>query len=391
MDKNFSLLDLCIIFLRQKRRIFSHFLAVSVLAVAVSYLIPKKYKATTLFLPPYSEGSRFSGLSLSAGLNIGGESAFTSQQIESILDSRKILEETIDKFDLIRVYKTSKTPNKMERALKKLRGNIDLSVSSEMALTQKTVAHFSLSVVDKDKNRAADIANFLVDALNVAMNELTKNQYDYSMNFIKGRLDSVETQKAIVQKQLVQFQKTNKIYSPELKEQVLASVSTYAELKKQKIMAEIEKSLLLFDKEKNNPEVLYTDKKIQELSRKMKQIENAGKPDVIPGLDFSVNVAYTYLNMVQEMEVLVKLELLLRQQYEEARIKNARQAPEVRVIDKAVPPEWKNSPKKVFVVLSIVGVYMSVLLISILARHGVTHSSQETKEKLRAFKDALKL
>ena len=388
MDKSFSLLDIFIILLLKKKRILIHFLAATAASIALSYIIPKTYKATTLFLPPFSETPRLSSLSLGLGLNLGGEIAFTPQQIESMLASRKILEQTVHKFELMKIYKTSKQPNRMERALRKLKGNMDVGVVTESGLTQNTVVHFALSVTDKDRNRAADMANFLVKSLNAAMNELSWSQYAYSVGFIKGRLDSVVLQKSEVQRRLAQFQKTNKVYSPEMKEQVLASVATYAELKKQKIMGEIEKNLLMFDREKNNREVLFADKKIKQLDEKMSQIEKSRSPEVLPGLDYSVDIAYDYINMVQETEVLTRLELLLRQQYEETRIKSARQAPEVRVIDKAVPPEWKNFPKKSILVSVFVGIYMTILLISVLVGYGVSQASEGTRRKLAEFREA---
>jgi tyrosine-protein kinase Etk/Wzc len=391
MDKGFSLLNVAIVLLQRKRTILAHFLGITVAAVLISFVIPKNYKATTLFMPPYNDVPRLSTLSLSMGLNLGGESPFTPNQIESLLDSRKILETTIARFDLMRIYKTAKYPNRMEKALKKLRANIKLKVNTESGLTQNSVVDYSLSVVDKDRQRSADIANFLVSSLNTSMNELSKNIYGYSVEFIKGRLDSVENQKLLNQRKLADFQKANKVYSPEMKEQVLASVATYAELKKEKIMSEIERDLLLFDREKNNRDVLYADRKIHELEGKMKRIESDRDPAVLPGLDHSVDIAYDYLNLVQESEVLIKLELILRQQYEEARIKNARQVPGVRIIDAAVPPEWKNFPKKSIIVGAIVGVYMFFLIVSILLAYGADHAPEETRRRLSEFREALRL
>ena len=391
MDKSYSLLDLLIILLREKKRIFLHFIIVTILATVISFLIPKSYKSTVLFLPPYNGMSPMSTLSLGLSLNMGGESPFTPQQIESLLNSRKILTDAVDKFDLIRVYKTSKAPNKTEKAIKALKNNIDLTLITESGLTQNTVVHYALSVIDKDRYRSAQIANYLIADLNQTMDDLSKNQSSYTLSFIKNRLDSIEMQKVFIDKQLSEFQKKNKIYSPEMKEQILASVSTYADLKKEKVMAEIKRNLLLFDKEKNNHEVLLEQAEIDELNRKMEQIENNQKPDVMPGLEYSVDIAQDYLKLVQEAEVLIKLELLLRQQYEEARIKNARQAPIVRVVDNAIPPEWKNSPKKALIVIMIVGVYMLILILSILLRFGFNLSSDETRNKLKDFKEALRL
>ena len=94
MEKSFSLLDFCMIFLKRKMRILTHFVAISAVAVGVSYLIPKNYKAVALFLPPHNEDIGFAGLALGNLININRGSAFTPQQIESILYSRRVLEDT---------------------------------------------------------------------------------------------------------------------------------------------------------------------------------------------------------------------------------------------------------------------------------------------------------
>jgi tyrosine-protein kinase Etk/Wzc len=390
MDKSFSLLSLSVIFLRRKRVILRHFVAVTLIAVAVSLIIPKTYKATTLFLPPQNESNGLQGLSLSMTLNIGRESAFTPQQIETLLESRRILDATIARFDLTHVYKTAKLPNKNEQAIKKLRKKAKLTLATESGLGQRMVVHYSLSVVDKDPRRAADIANFMVDELGRAMDGLSRSQFRYSEQFIRNRLDSVVAQKTMVQDTLAAFQKKYKVYSPELKDQVTASIETYAELRKQKIIAEMERDMLLFDHSRKSREVRFAQQKVDEISATMDGIERGRKPDVLPSLDYSVDIAYRYLTLVQEAEVLTKLELMLRQQYEEARIRAARAAPSVRVVDRATPPEWKNFPKKAYIVVGIVGIYMMGLFVYILAGYGLAHASEDTKDRLRQFREALK-
>jgi hypothetical protein len=153
---------------------------------------------------------------------------------------------------------------------------------------------------------------------------------------------------------------------------------------------EMERDLLLFDRDNGSREVRLAEKRISDLDKKLKTIEEGNKPDVMPGLDYSVDIAYEYMDLVQEAEVLMKLELLLRQQFEESRIRAARVPPSVRVIDPAVPPEWKNSPKKAFIVLAITTAYMVCLFIWILLSYGVSRASTTTRAKLVEFKEAFR-
>lgn len=389
MDKEFSVLDFFMIFLRRKGSILRHFLIVSVLAVAVSFLIPKTFKATAVFLPPHDEQAA-GALNLGAMFNIGRAAGFTAQQLETILESRRVQEAVVREFDLIRLYKKHKEPNPTEQAVKKLKQRTKLTATSLSGLTQNAVINYSLSVIDRDSVRAAAMANFMLDELNKVMDELSKNQYEYGRDFVKSRLDSVTASRAEAMARFADFQRRNKIYSPQLGPQITASISAYAELRQQRLQSEIQRDLLLVERGKDSREVRFEEAKIREFDRQMKELESRSEPNVLPGLERSVDLSQEYIRLYQEMEVLGRLELLLRQQYEEARIKSARMAPTVRVVDVAQPPEWKNFPKKAIVVLVIVGLYMTGLMIYILASHGYSKASPETRRKLEEFRSTLR-
>src|SRR5690606_33415447 len=172
---------------RRKGYLFKRFVIVSVLAVAVSYVIPKTFKATAVFLPPHDEQAA-GALNLGAMFNIGRASGFTPQQLETILESRHVHEAVVREFDLIRLYKKHKEPNPTEQALKKLKSRVKLSTTTQSGLTQNSIIHYELSVIDRDSVRAAAMANFMIAELNKVMDDLSKSQYEYSRDFIKSRL-----------------------------------------------------------------------------------------------------------------------------------------------------------------------------------------------------------
>src|SRR5690606_15413671 len=258
-------------------------------------------------------------------------------------------------------------------------------------LTQNSIIHYELSVIDRDSVRAAAMANFMIAELNKVMDDLSKSQYEYSRDFIKSRLDSVVVSRAEAMTRFADFQRKNKIYSPQLGPQITASISAYAELRQQRLQSEIQRDLLLVERGKDSREVRFEEAKIREFERQMRELESRSEPNVLPGLERSVELSQEYIRLYQEMEVLGRLELLLRQQYEEARIKSARIAPTVRVVDQAKPPEWKNFPKKAVVVLVVVGLYMIGLMTYVLTSHGISRATPETRRKLEDFRKTLRL
>lgn len=390
MDKEFSVLDFLMIFLRRKRFLLTHFVAVAIVAVAVSYVIPKKYKATAVFLPPYDDQAA-GGLTLGAMFNIDRSSGFTAQQLETIIESRRVQEAVIREFDLIRLYKKHDEPNPTEQTLKMLTNRVQLRAFTQTGLTQNAIISYTLSVIDRDSVRAANMANFMLAELNRVMDTLSKNQYEYTRDFVKTRLDSVVENREDAMTRFADFQRKNKIYSPQIGSQITASISAYAELRQQRLQSEIQRDLLLVERGKESREVRFEEAKIREFDRQMRELESRNEPNVLPGLERSVELSQEFVRLYQEIEVLSRLEMLLRQQYEEARIKSARLAPTVRVIDAAKPPEWKNSPKKALVVLGIVGVYMMFLLVYVMASHGASRATPETRQKLEEFRKVLRL
>jgi tyrosine-protein kinase Etk/Wzc len=388
--REFSILDLLIILLRKKKNILLHFSGITILAIIVSFVIPRNYKASTLFLPPQDETGNMPMLALGFNLNLGGQSAFSAQQILTLLDSRTILERIVKQFDLMNVYKTIKRKNNLEKAIKILRSNTKIKTVSQSSLAQEVITNFELSVVDKDPQRAADIANAMLNLLNSTMEELSRTQESYTVTFIKSRLDSVESAKQVAIDKMVEFQKAHKIYAPEMKEQLLGSVGIFVDLRKERIMSEIERDMLLMDNQKDSRAVKYAERKIGLLDDKMKNLEQGSNPDILPPLGSSVEIARQYMELFRESEILIKLETLLRQQYEEARIKNARRAPVVRIVDRAQPPQWKNFPKRAVVVLLIVSVYMLGLIVMLLAGAGLHSADDRTKRKVAEFKSMLR-
>src|SRR5690606_37779508 len=201
-------------------------------------------------------------------------------------------------------------PNPTEQTLKMQARRIQLRSAAQTGLTQNAVIHYSLSVIDRDSTRAADMANVLVAELNRVMDTLTRSQYEYTRDFVKTRLDSVVHARQIAMTRFSEFQRKNKIYTPQIGAQITASISAYAELRQQRLQSEIQRDLLLVERGKDSREVRFEEAKIREFERQMRELESRSEPNVLPGLERSVEHSQEYIRLYQEREVLGRLELL---------------------------------------------------------------------------------
>jgi uncharacterized protein involved in exopolysaccharide biosynthesis len=166
IEKDFSLFDILVAVLKKRNFLVVNFSAVFLIAVVISLLLPKSYRSTVVFIPPGQSGS---GLLSMLGSEITPEalmgSKFSKRQYISLLHSRELREQLINKFNLIEVYKLRKMKNSLDLTLKALNKNVLIKEEEEGGLGITDVLTVSLTVVDHKAQRASDMANCLFDLL----------------------------------------------------------------------------------------------------------------------------------------------------------------------------------------------------------------------------------
>ncbi|NIM99186.1 MAG: hypothetical protein GTO24_14235, partial [candidate division Zixibacteria bacterium] len=142
-----------------RRFIFLNLVGVCLIVAIISFLLPSWYRATTTILPPGGEAALGLGMGSSlVGSASGLATSFSlpfmatpSDVIAAILKSRAVGEAVVQKENLMKVYHTES----MEDALKELFSNVSIHVTAEGLI--------SLSYQDRDRVRAAKVANHLVE------------------------------------------------------------------------------------------------------------------------------------------------------------------------------------------------------------------------------------
>jgi len=154
----------------------------------VSVLMPPRFVATASIVPPTESSG--GGMGLGTGLLGGAESALMRSVMNvtsvadlyaGILDSRAVADAIIDRFDLTHVYDVNGVRYKAERRLTK---NTRINVSDEKIV--------SITVEDRDPNRAAAIANAYVEELDLQNKRLSAGQATSKRIFLENRLAEIE-------------------------------------------------------------------------------------------------------------------------------------------------------------------------------------------------------
>ncbi|MBP7051047.1 MAG: hypothetical protein KBE65_08540 [Phycisphaerae bacterium] len=153
----------------------------------ISYLWPPTYVAKASIVPPMELSGGKTGLSSMLG---GTEGALLRSMMDStsvadlyvgILESHTVVDAIIDRFDLIHVYDVNESRFKAERVLRKYT-NINASEEGIVSIT----------VEDRDPNRAAAMANAYVEELDKLNKKLSVGQATSKRVFLETRLKEVE-------------------------------------------------------------------------------------------------------------------------------------------------------------------------------------------------------
>jgi uncharacterized protein involved in exopolysaccharide biosynthesis len=389
-EKDFSLFDILVALLKRKKFLIVNFFTVFLVAIGLSLLLPKSYKSTLVFIPP---GQSASGILSMLGGEMSPDalmgSKFSKRQYISLLQSRELREQLINKFNLLEVYKLGKMKNSLDLALKALDKSIIIKEEEEGGLGITDVLTVSITVVDGKAQRASDMANGLFDLLEKKALEMNQRESDLQIEFLNHQMFLDDTLLVRARNELKTFQMTYKMY--DIPSQVRMTVRALSQLEADKMSLEFQKTYLLKSFSSQYSEVTSLNEKLAVCNQKIADLEKQYNSGLIPGLQKSLDLSDEYLDRLKEVETYVQLKFLLRQQLEIAKMKLLKSYTGINLIDHARPAQYKFKPKRAYVVLVLTFLYMALLLFWILFKNYYDFIRQNHPEKMKQLLDAIKI
>ena len=313
------------------------------------YALPTMYEATVSILAPKESGG--AGLALLTQLGaqtmLGGVSGGGSSRdtFVAILKSQTMLRDLVDRFGLKEYYKTKN----IARAVRGLEEATAIGVSKEGVI--------SITVVDKDPKHAADIANTYATYLDRMFAKLGTTEASRQRAFIVERLDSTEKTLRNAEEALRRFQESNRAVV--LDAQSKTVLESAARLKGEIVAAEVQMKTLATYSTSTNPDVIKLKQGIEEMNSQLAQMQYGDGTGPAPGksrpgqprqeLSFPTAkvpvLAMELARLMRDVKMQETVFALLNQQFEQAKIAEARDMPTVQLLDKALPAEEKSRPK----------------------------------------------
>jgi tyrosine-protein kinase Etk/Wzc len=335
------------VIVRYRWFLFLFVFLITVGATSYALLAPKWYEATASVLPAENTDilSALSGLSsLTKGFSATkGLAALTKSNNESdryiaILKSATVTDTMINKFGLRKEYEME--GDYYIRVVKEWKANMSVELQDE--------GNLSISVLDKNPQKAAEMANFLVQKLNDLNTELSIKNARANREFIEKRyrknlkdIDSLELAMKDYQT------KTGIIAIPEQIESTIKSMSTiYGEY----LLRDVELSALKRQLGNDNPKIDAARFQVEELGKKISQlnagIDNSQKDSkfIIP-FKQAPELANGYLRIYKDLQIQYKILEIVTPLYESAKVEEVKNMPSVIVLDHAFAPDRKAKPK----------------------------------------------
>lgn len=374
-----TFLEFLTITVKYRKFLFLFVVIITVGVTAYALLSPKWYKATASVLTAEKNDllSTISGISnLAKGFSASkGLAALTSRNTESdkyiaILKSATVTDDIIKKFDLRKEY--DKESDYYEKVVKEWQSNSELEIQDEGNLT--------ITVYDKDPQKAADIANYMVNRLNEINTTLGVTNAKANREFIEKRYSQNVDDINNLETGMKKFQeKYGVIAVPQQLEATVKSMSSiYVELYKKEVEYNVQKQTYGPD----HPVTINTKLEMDELQKKIDQLNSgtdASQKDVKLLIPFKTAPALgnEYLKIFRNLEIQYKILEFIQPLYEQAKIEEVRNTPSVLVLDKAGPADRKAKPKG--------SIYALVALVSSTLLGFVAIFTKEMFEKLKVL------
>lgn len=348
-DAEFSFGELYSVVAFRKRTLLRVVLIAALASTAGVFLIPVKYTAEAVILTPQQPQPSLSALAqlagLSTGVGLSGLSVLSgfgrnpSDLYIGILKSRTIADALIDKFRLKQVYDV----HDYYRARKHLARNTTIKAGKD------TLIH--IEVEDSDPKRSAAVANAYVGELflqnsNVALTEASQRRVFFEQQLAKEKDLLADAEIALRDTQ--QF--TGLI---EPSGQAEALLRGAAQLRAQILAVQAQMAGMSTYVTDSNPRFQILKSELRTLQSELSNLEKGNHIDGTPEVPVGKlpQAGLEYLRKYRDVKYHETLYEALAKQYEAARLDEAKAAPLVQVIDRAVTPERKSWPPRMLIIL----------------------------------------
>ena len=346
----------------ERRQFFVRATAIGlIVSTLIALVIPNQYTSTTQLMPPETQST--SGMAMMAALAAKGGAGLgsmagdllgfktTGALFVGVLRSQTSQDHLVQEFDLRKAYGKRLVMD----ARTKLDENTSISEDRKSGI-------ITISVTDRSSQRAAALANAYVDQLNSLVVDLSTSAAHRQRVFLGERLKVVKQDLDDASNQLAQFSSKNNTL--DIQQEGKAMLDVAANLAGQMVAAQAQLEGLRRIYTDNNPRVQSLSARVGELRRQLEKLSGVNSkpgqnPETLhtssgdmpyPSIRNLPLLGVKYADYYRHAKIQETVYELLTQQYELAKVEEAKETPSVRVLDPARIPERKSFPPRLLII-----------------------------------------
>jgi tyrosine-protein kinase Etk/Wzc len=385
-ETEISLLDILVLLLSRKRFIARFVSGAAVLATIVAFLLPVRYEAKIVLLPPAQNSSIGSSLlgqlgglgSLGSLASLAGGGLSLKNPADmyvSLLTSRTVEDAMIQRFGLMKEYRQkrmSDTRKELERRTTAVAGIKDGLIR--------------LTIEDGDRQKAADLANGYVEefrklSASLAITEAARRRLFFEQQVQQAKDKLTEAEVAMSKTQ----QSTGLL---QIDSQARALIESAAVLRGQVVAKQVQIEGMRAFATDDNPNLVLAK---QELAALQAQLDRVAGSQKDTGSDINLSkgrvtqAGMEYLRRFRDLKYQETVFELLAKEFEIAKLDEAREGSIIQVVDAAVPPDNKSSPHRTLIVLgaTILAFFVAVFWIWLRNSLATAFELPENRQRLR--------
>jgi tyrosine-protein kinase Etk/Wzc len=385
-ETEISLLDVLILLLSRKRFIARFVLGAMVLAVIVALLLPVRYEAKIVLLPPAQNSSIGSSLlgqlgglgSLGSLASLAGGGLGLKNPADmyvSLLTSRTVEDAMIQRFGLMKEYRKKR----MSDARKELERRTTAVAGTKDGLIR-------LAIEDGNRQKAADLANGYVEefrklSASLAITEAARRRLFFEQQVQQAKDKLTEAEVAMSKTQ----QSTGVL---QIDSQARALIESAAILRGQVAAKQVQIEGMRAFATDDNPNLVLAKQELAALQTQLDRVAGS-QPDTGSDINLSkgrvTQAGMEYLRRFRDLKYQETVFELLAKEFEIAKLDEAREGSIIQVVDAAVAPDTKSSPHRTLIVLgtTILAFFVAVFWIWLRSSLAITFELPENRQRLR--------
>lgn len=289
----------------------------------------------------------------------------------AMLKSRTVEDAMLDRFHLIDLYHAKRRSD----ARKTFESFVDIGNGAKDGL-------ITIAVTDRDPQRATDMANAYVDEFKRWSATLAVTEASQRRLFFEQQLAQSKDNLATAEEELKKTeQKTGLI---QLDSQARAVIELVAQLRAQIAAKEVQIQGMRSFATGDNPDLQMAEQELAGLRAQQAKMgansDGTATEMLIPKGNMQ-EAGLEYVRKLRDVKYYETIFNLLARQYEAAKVDEARQGATIQVVDRAIVPDHRSSPKRTLIVLGSAVLGLLVGLVWLFAAEGLTRLSNNPVER----------